>query len=154
MNKIKKHTIAKREKEKITKTIFSYLQKRKEIFAAYLFGSYGTGQQFGDIDLGILVRNEPENLLEYEFELEIKLEELVKFAVDVRILNKAPVSFVQNVIRHGIIIIDNKPNIRADFESYILRKYFDFAPFRRQYLAEVVNAPLWSGKNGEACFRV
>ena len=78
----------------------------------------------------------------YEFELEIKLEELVKFSVDVRVLNKAPITFVQNVIRHGIIIIDNKPNIRADFESYILRKYFDFAPFRRQYLAEVVNAPL------------
>ena len=142
MNKIIKHTITKREKEKITKTISSHLQKHKEIFAAYLFGSYVTGQPFGDIDLGILVRNEPENLLEYEFELEIKLEALVKFAVDVRVLNKAPVSFVQNVIRHGQIIIDSKPNTRSDFESYILRKYFDFAPFRRRYLSEVINAPI------------
>lgn len=142
MNKTIKHTITKQDKEKITKTISSYLQKHKEIVATYLFGSYVSGQPFGDIDLGILVRNEPENLLEYEFELEIKLEELVKFAVDVRILNKAPVSFVQNVIRHGRIIIDSKPNIRSDFESYILRKYFDFAPFRRRYLAEVINARL------------
>ena len=142
MNKPQKHTIAKRDKEKITKTISSYLQRHEEIFAAYIFGSYVSGELFGDIDLGILVRNEPENLLEYEFELEIKLEELVKFAVDVRILNKAPVSFVQNVIRHGQIIIDSKPNIRSDFESYILRKYFDFAPFRRRYLAEVINARL------------
>ncbi len=109
---------------------------------AVLFGSYVTGQPFRDIDLGILVRNEPENLLEYEFELEIKLEELVRFAVDVRVLNKASVSFVQNVIRHGKIIIDSKPNIRSDFESYILRKYFDFAPFRQRYLAVVINAPL------------
>jgi len=142
MNKIIKHTITKQEKEKITKTISSHLQKHKEIFAVYLFGSYVTGQQFGDIDLGILVRNKPENLLEYEFELEIKLEALVKFAVDVRVLNKAPVSFVQNVIRHGQIIIDSKPNTRSDFESYILRKYFDFAPFRRRYLSEVINAPI------------
>jgi predicted nucleotidyltransferase len=142
MNKTIKHTITKQDKEKITKTISSYLQNHKEIVAAYLFGSYVSGQPYGDIDLGILVRNEPENLLEYEFELEIKLEELVKFAVDVRILNKAPVSFVQNVIRHGQIIIDSKPNIRSDFESYILRKYFDFAPFRRRYLAEVINARL------------
>jgi len=142
MNKTIKHTITKQDKEKITKTIFSYLQKHKEIVAAYLFGSYASGQPFGDIDLGILVRNEPENPLEYEFELEIKLEELVKLAVDVRVLNKAPVSFVQNVIRHGQIIIDCKPNIRSDFESYILRKYFDFAPFRRRYLAEVINARL------------
>ena len=142
MNKTIKHTITKQDKEKITKTISSYLQNHKEIVAAYLFGSYVSGQPYGDIDLGILVRNEPENLLEYEFELEIKLEELVKFAVDIRILNKAPVSFVQNVIRHGQIIIDSKPNIRSDFESYILRKYFDFAPFRRRYLAEVINARL------------
>jgi predicted nucleotidyltransferase len=142
MNKTIKHTITKQDKEKITKTISSYLQNHKEIVAAYLFGSYVSGQPYGDIDLGILVRNEPENPLEYEFELEIKLEELVKFAVDVRILNKAPVSFVQNVIRHGQVIIDSKPNIRSDFESYILRKYFDFAPFRRRYLAEVINARL------------
>ena len=142
MNKTIKHNITKREKEKLTKTISSYLQQNREIFAAYLFGSYVTGQPFGDIDLGILVRNEPENLLEYEFELEIKLEVLVKFAVDVRVLNKAPVSFVQNVIRHGQIIIDSKPNTRSDFESYILRKYFDFAPFRRRYLSEVINAPI------------
>ena len=138
MNKTIKHTITKQDKEKITKTISSYLQNHKEIVAAYLFGSYVSGQPYGDIDLGILVRNEPENPLEYEFELEIKLEELVKFAVDIRILNKAPVSFVQNVIRHGQIIIDSKPNLRSDFESYILRKYFDFAPFRRRYLAEVI----------------
>jgi len=142
MNKITKSTIAKREKEKITKSITSYIQKRKEIITAYLFGSYVSGQHFGDIDIGLFVRNEPEDLLGYEFELEIKLEQLVKFSVDVRVLNSAPINFTQNVIRQGIIIIDNEPNIRADFESYILRKYFDFAPFRQQYLAEVVNAPL------------
>jgi hypothetical protein len=39
------------------------------------------------------VLNEPEDLLGYEFELEIKLEELVKFSVDVRVLNRAPVTF-------------------------------------------------------------
>jgi hypothetical protein len=142
MNKTKKHTITNKDKEKITKTISFYLQQHKEIVAAYLFGSYVTGQPFADIDLGILVRNEPENLLEYEFEHEIKLAKLLKFEFDVRVLNKAPVSFVQNVIRHGQIIIDSHPNIRSDFESYILRKYFDFAPFRRRYLAEVINARL------------
>ena len=81
-------------------------------------------------------------MLECELEFEIKLEELVKFSVDVRVINKAPVSFVQNVIRHGKVIIDSKPNIRSDFESYILRKYFDFSSFRRRYLTEVGNAPV------------
>jgi predicted nucleotidyltransferase len=140
MNKPQKHTIAKRDKEKITKTISSYLQRHEEIFAAYIFGSYVSDELFGDIDLGILVQVEPENLLDYEFELEINLEKLVKIPVDVRVLNKAPASFAQNVIRHKMLIIDKDPNRRADFESYVLRTYFDFAPFRRQYLAEVINA--------------
>ena len=142
MNKIQKYKISKREKEKITKSISSYLQNRKEIITAYLFGSYVSGQHFGDIDIGFLLVNEPEDLLGYEFDLEIDIAKLVKFSVDVRVLNCAPITFAQNVIRQGKIIIDNEPNIRADFESYILRKYFDFAFFRRQYLAEVVNAPL------------
>jgi hypothetical protein len=42
MNKTKKHTITKKDKEKITKTISSYLHKHKEIVAAYLFRSYVT----------------------------------------------------------------------------------------------------------------
>ncbi len=142
MNKTIKHTVTKQGKEKITKSILSHLQQHREIYTAYLFGSYITDKAFGDIDLGLLIRSEPENLLEYEFELEIKLEELEKFPVDVRVLNNAPVSFVQNVLRHGEVILDKEPNMRSDFESYSLRKYFDFSPFRRRYLAEVINAPL------------
>ena len=142
MNKIKKHSITAPEKEEVVKTISANLRQHEEIYAAYLFGSLVNGQSFGDIDLAILLQNEPENLLECELEFEIKLEELVKFSVDVRVINKAPVSFVQNVIRHGKVIIDSKPNIRSDFESYILRKYFDFSSFRRRYLTEVGNAPV------------
>jgi predicted nucleotidyltransferase len=88
------------------------------------------------------LRREPEDILEYEIELESKLEKLDRFRLDVRVLNRAPISFAQNVIRHGRLIIDKEPNIRSDFESYVLKKYFDFARFRRVYLTEVINAPL------------
>lgn len=142
MSKLYKYTLPKQDKDKITKTINSYLQQQDEIYAAYLFGSYVTDELFRDIDLGVLVQAEPENLLDYEFELEINLEKLVKFPVDVRVLNKAPATFTQNVIRHKTILIDKDPNKRADFESYVLRTYFDFAPFRRLYLAEVIDAQI------------
>ncbi len=49
-----KNSITNLDKEKINNTISSNLQKHKEIFAVYLFGSYVTDQQFRDIDLGIL----------------------------------------------------------------------------------------------------
>lgn len=84
----------------------------------------------------------PENLFEYEVEIELELEKRVNIAIDVRVLNNAPVSFVQNVIRHGKVILDMEPNIRSDFESYSLRKYFDFVSFRRRYLSEVIDAQI------------
>jgi predicted nucleotidyltransferase len=142
MRKIKKYTITQQKKEEIIKTISIYLLQHDEIYAAYIFGSFITEKTFADIDLGVLLRHEFENLLEYEIELESELEKMVKFGMDVRALNRAPVSFAQNVIRYGQIIVNHDPNRRSDFESYVLRKYFDFAPFRRRYLSEVINAPI------------
>jgi len=142
MSKIKKHTIPKQKKEEIIKTISSNLQRHVEIYTAYIFGSFVTGRSFADIDLGISLRPEFENYLEYEIELECNLEKRVGFAMDVRVLNKAPLSFLQNVIRHGQVIVDREPNRRSDFESNVLKKYFDFARFRRRYLSEVSNAPI------------
>ncbi len=142
MSKIKKYTLAKQKKGAIIKTISTCLLQHDEIFAAYIFGSFITGEAFADIDLGVLLRHRCEDLLEYEIELESKLEKRVRFGMDVRVLNKAPVSFAQNVIRHGQVSVDTDPNRRSDFESYALKKYFDFARFRRRYLAEVSNAPV------------
>jgi len=142
MEKGIKHFTTKQAKEEIVDAISTFLQQHGEIYAAYLFGSFITKKLFADIDLGVLLRREPEDILEYEIELESKLEKLERFRLDVRVLNRAPISFAQNVIRHGRLIIDKEPNIRSDFESYVLKKYFDFARFRRVYLTEVINAPL------------
>ena len=142
MHKIKKYTLTAQKKKEIIKTISTYLLQHDEIYAAYIFGSFIDGRSFADIDLGISIRDEPKNVLEYEIKLENSLEKLVKCAMDVRVLNKAPLSFLQNVIRHGLVIVDSEPNRRSDFESYVLRKYFDFARFRRRYLSEVINAPI------------
>ncbi len=142
MNKKKKHFISRLKKEEIINTISSYLKQHGEIYAAYLFGSFVTGESFADIDLGVLTRRGPENILEYEIELERYIEKRFRYEMDVRVLNKAPISFVQNVIRYGQVIVDSEPNRRAEFESYTLRKYFDFARFRQRYLAEVINAPI------------
>ena len=92
MRKIKKYTLAKPKQKEILKTISSYLMKSGEIYAAYIYGSFITERPFADIDLGICMRREPENVLEYETQLENNLEKRVKFAIDVRVLNNAPLS--------------------------------------------------------------
>ena len=142
MSKEEKYSITKKKKNEIINIISSFLQQYREIFAAYIFGSFISDKSFADIDLGILIQRQPDNLLEYEIGLEIKLDRLVKFEIDVRVLNNAPLSFVQNVLRHGQLIIDINPNRRADFENSVLKKYFDFSRFRRRYLEDVIDAPV------------
>lgn len=127
----------------IIEAISSYLDfECEDIVVAYLFGSFVTEKSFSDIDVGVLNRMDVARPLESELELENELEKIAKFQVDVRILNSAPLSFCQNVIRYGRVILDRDPTLRSDFEGKILKEYFDFSRFRRQYLAEVRNAPV------------
>ena len=67
---------------------------------------------------------------------------LIRMPVDVRILNRAPISFVYQVIKGGITIADKNKDLRADFEGLTLKKYFDFQHLRNEYLKEVANAPI------------
>ncbi|MFN2303215.1 MAG: type VII toxin-antitoxin system MntA family adenylyltransferase antitoxin [Anaerolineales bacterium] len=138
-----KYTLKSSQKEVVVKKISATLHREcDDITVAYLFGSFVTEDTFSDIDLGVVTNIEPNSPLNYEFNLESKLESVIKYPMDIRILNRAPLSFCQNVIRNGRIVLDRDPNSRADFEGLILKQYFDFAPFRRRYLSEVKNAPV------------
>ncbi len=141
--KTSKHTLRPPEKEIVVREVSACLHRGyEEIIVVYLFGSFVTEQSFSDIDLGIITNVELDRPLNYEIDLESKLEQIVRYPVDIRIINRAPLSFCQNIIRHGRVIVDRDPNLRADFEAKILKQYFDFSPFRRLYLNEVINAPV------------
>jgi len=136
-----KHTLKKSEKEEIIKEICTCLsQRHNNIITVYIFGSFMSARSFSDIDIGVVTVMDLSQPLDFELELESRLEKAIKYPVDVRVLNQAPISFSQNVFRTGRVIIDRNPNMRADFESRILRQYFDFSPFQQKYLQEVTNA--------------
>ncbi len=77
-------------------------------------------------------------MINYEIELEIKLEETLKYPMDVRVLNYAPLSFQYQVIKNGNLLFEKDGDCRVDFQTKTLDFYFDFAPFRKQYLKEVL----------------
>jgi uncharacterized protein len=135
-----KHHLEPSEKERISREVSGFLLKgHEEIAAAYCHGSFLT-DAFADIDLGVLLYTALGDPVIYEMSLENELEKLISYSVDIRVINEAPISFCQAVVR-GKVILDRDPNRRAEFESRVLREYFDFAPFRQRYLAEVLNAP-------------
>ena len=138
-----KHSLSAKEKERIVEAIVSFFNAGVEdIVFVYLFGSFAGDGKFSDIDLGIVTFEHVQKPLDFELEFESRLERILKYPVDVRILNKAPFSFIQNVIRNGRVILDRDPTRRSDFESNALKQYFDFSRFRDQYLKEVLNAPI------------
>jgi predicted nucleotidyltransferase len=141
--KKKKYALSKSHKDKMVESISLYLRETMEsISTAYLFGSFAVADSFSDIDLGVIIKTDRANLMLFELELESRFEKICGHPVDVRVLNRAPLSFCQNVIKYGKVILDRDPNLRADFEGYIRKRYFDFSRFRKQYLREAVNAPI------------
>ena len=137
------HNISGTEKDKIRNQLASYISRELDnVVAAYLFGSFIGNKQFSDIDLGLLLKNKVLEVLIFELAIETQLGSLFEYSFDVRILNNAPNSFTQNVIRTGKVIVDKDPNLRAGFEGNILKQYFDFEYFRRRYLKEVGSAAI------------
>ncbi len=140
---MQKRRLSASEKESLIKTISDILEAEGYIVFAYIFGSFLSGDTFEDLDVGVFVSNvASEPPLKVELMLEREMTEATRIPVDVRILNKAPVPFVYNVLKGGIVIVDKNKSLRSDFEGLIYKKYFDFQHLRNEYLREIVNAPL------------
>jgi len=138
--KIKKYYINYYDKEKIFEAIKYILINMPEIIFAYVHGSFTENKGFRDIDIAVYLKEENLNIqiINYEIELEIKLEEKLNYPVDVRVLNFAPLSFQYHVIKGGTLMLEKDGDSRVDFQTKTLDFYFDFAPFRKQYLKEVL----------------
>jgi predicted nucleotidyltransferase len=129
------------EKGAIVEKIKSYLQGRPDILFAYLHGSFFSGDRFRDIDIAVYLKPPFPSPLQIELDMEGELgKEVERYPVEVRVLNDAPLSFRYNVIRHGepIVVLDD--DLRCDFMEATLSRYFDFAPFRKMYLKEVLGS--------------
>ncbi|HOP47876.1 MAG TPA: nucleotidyltransferase domain-containing protein [Desulfobacteraceae bacterium] len=131
------------KKAQIISKIREFLSTVKEIRFAYIFGSFATGYAFNDIDIGIYYQDiQNKSPLEIEFELENRIQEITGYQSDVRILNRAPVGFAFEVIRDGILVKDDSPDLRSDFEGLIFKKHNDFIRFRIEYLRETAHAQI------------
>jgi uncharacterized protein len=138
-----KHTLSNASRKRLSAAVAARLAELSDkILAAYVFGSFIEGKPYSDMDLGLLMLNDPPNPVVLEIDFESELEKITGCPVDIRILNGAPLSFCQQVIRNGEVILDSDPDTRADFEGRTLKKYFDFSRFRTRYLREVCHAPL------------
>ena len=125
------------KKEKIKKSLKELLSQKKEIIFAYLYGSFLEREDYSDIDVGIYVNEEKiKDLFEYEMNLYAFIREKLNKEVDIRILNKAPLGFIFNVLK-GEILFSKNDNLLTDFIEKVGREYSEFHYLNKKYTEEI-----------------
>jgi predicted nucleotidyltransferase len=122
--------------ENVVPQLSEALAEHSELAAAWLFGSVarGTANVRSDVDVGILFREEPPHTLEgLGLDLEAKLELLLRFPVQVVMLNRASPDLVHRVLRDGILLVEHDRTVRVRFTVASWRRYFDLLPIWRHY---------------------
>lgn len=115
------------------------------LVCAYLFGSYARGEEKpdSDVDVAVLYTKPPPSTLEgLGLRLEGELESSLGKAVDLVVLNRAPVDLIHRVLRDGILLFDQNTSARIRFEVKARNEYFDLLPFLRQYRAFAADSQL------------
>lgn len=129
-----------RDKAEIMARLRRLLDERAEIRFACLHGSFLEPYGFRDVDVAVWV--EPvavpaPTTLDYEFRLAAWLEREVCYAVDVKVLNYAPLGFRYAATRGVPLLIRDEEEWHA-FRERTWRAYFDFAPHVREGLLDLL----------------
>jgi hypothetical protein len=109
-------------------------EKRPEIVAAYIFGSFATGKttDLSDIDIAVLLRDKIG--LEEELELIGDVSEtLGTYDFDLVILNNCPPYIQYEVTSTGKIIYERDKDARCEFQVRALQRYFDIKHIYDEY---------------------
>jgi predicted nucleotidyltransferase len=130
------------ERARIVEAVLRELGHRQEILWAYLHGSFVEGGPYRDIDLAIWLeplRVSPRDWRRYELDLSVALHLSVHKPVDVRVLNDAPLAFRYHAMRGELLLVRDRERL-DEVRARTWDDYFDFLPFARQYLREVLSA--------------
>jgi predicted nucleotidyltransferase len=107
-----------------------------DVAAVYVFGSVarGTAGSDSDVDVGVLYTvPPPPTLLGQPYGVEADLSARLGRAVEVVVLNGAPVDLVHRVLRDGVLVLDRDPSFRIAFEVRARNEYFDLLPILQLY---------------------
>ncbi len=119
------------DKSSFLADIGKIVAEMKEVDVAYIFGSFLDSDEFNDIDVALLLSEEPGldpyKSLKFSLKVAGELERQIKpkFEFDVRILNVAPVDFQFEVIRKGCVVFYSDESRKINYESEVISTYLD-----------------------------
>lgn len=125
--------------------------KKLNIGAVYFFGSRAEGKihPLSDFDVGIVFNDfykTKKNISEIYDDLfclflkEFKIKDEEK--LDLVFLQEAPFSLQYKAIAKGKILYCENQEFLADYEEYVLNRYFDFQPVEKEFSQTLLSASL------------
>lgn len=125
--------VSERAIDPVVRRIARALSGRREIAAAYVFGSVATGQvrPDSDVDVAVLLGKAigPTQALNYRLRLMSELGSALRRSdVDVVILNLAPPLLAHRVLSKGRLILERSAAARVRFQVRTASRYADLIP--------------------------
>lgn len=136
----KRFRLTEAEREAVIQRLVEALQAEPSVWGAWLHGSFLEGRPFHDIDIAIYVSPDSPAAsapLPLVLDLGDRLERVVRLPVDVRVLNRAPLSFQFHATAGRPLLLRN-PEACHRFVEQVRRVYGDFEPMIRQHLRDVL----------------
>jgi hypothetical protein len=105
-----------------------YLEKRKDVIFAYLFGGLAKGdaKPLSDVDIAVYL-DEGVDCINAKMDI---LEDLIDILntdeIDLIVLNRSSLPLSMNVIKNNRLLVDKQPFVRHAHYSLVMRKYFDY----------------------------
>ena len=138
IKEIKRFRLDQKKKSSLIREIVEALDSRKEILFAYIYGSFLEEAYFRDIDIAIYVGDiKQKTYFDYEESLEMDLKKRlsIKMPVDVRLINRSPISFKYHVLK-GRLIVNHNDEKRVDFTVHTVSRYLDLESMLSYYQKE------------------
>ena len=109
------------------------MSKRREIQAAYIFGSVATGRTRpdSDVDVAVLTARRPRRAdpLKYRLTLMADLgSALGRSDVEVVLLNEAPPLLAHRILSRGTLVSERSRSARVRFQVETANRYLDLIP--------------------------
>ncbi|MGH7323854.1 MAG: nucleotidyltransferase domain-containing protein [Candidatus Rokuibacteriota bacterium] len=139
---MRRKVVTARERNAIVESLRRHLENRPEILCAYLHGSFSTEEPYRDIDVAVWI--DPARLdlgatTRYALDLSTELSLALGEAVDVQVLNRAPLTFRHHAFKGQPLVVRDREWL-DELRARTWDDYSDFLPFARQYLRELLGA--------------
>ncbi len=136
MDAMRVYRAAAEERERVSRALAAALETEPDVEFAWLHGSFLTGGAFRDVDVGVHLTPGAGRRPRPGVELALRLGRTVRFPLDVRVLNGAPLAYLFHVFRAGRPLICRAEERMADHMERTVREYLDREPLLRRATVE------------------